>query len=443
MSGSSSPGSVSTRLLRIAELARTSPAMVLTTLAHHIDGEWLLEAWRATRKDAAPGVDGVTAEEYEKHVFENLGRLLDRLKTGSYKAPPVRRVDIPKASGGTRPIGIPTLEDKVLQRAVAMVLEAVYEQEFLDCSFGFRPGRSAHHALERLWKGLMEMGGGWVIDLDIERFFDSLDHGKLRGILDTRIRDGVIRRTIDKWLAAGVMVEGQVSRAVSGTPQGGVISPILANVYLHHVLDTWFEQEVKPRLRGRAFLVRYADDVVLVCADEHDARRVLDVLPRRLGRFGLRMHPEKTRLLRFRRPPRDGGMRGDHSPRPGTFDFLGFTHYWGMSRKGSWVVKRKTARGRLRRALAYVNRWCSRHRHFPMIEQHRYLRRLILGHCQYYGITGNSYAIGQFRQRLQRLWRYWLSRRSQKGKMTWSRFRRLSQRYPLPRALAVHSTCRA
>ena len=442
MSGRFSPGSISTRLQRIAQLARTSPGRVLTTLAHHIDIVWMAEAWQRTRKDGAPGIDGTTAEEYASNLERNLGDLLDRFKSGRYIAPPVRRVDIPKASGGTRPIGVPTLEDKVLQRAVAMVLDAVYEQDFLDGSYGFRPGRSAHQALERLWKGIMEMGGGWVVELDIRTFFDSLDHAVLRAILDQRIRDGVIRRAVDKWLAAGAMIEGHVSRAVSGTPQGGVISPVLANIYLHHVLDQWFEQEVTKRLQGRAFLVRFADDAVLVFAREADARKVLEVLPQRFARFGLTLHPEKTRLVQFLRPPRHPGTRGDASPRPGTFDFLGFTHYWGASRNGRWVAKRKTAQDRFRRAVAHVKEWCRQFRHQPITRQHAYLSRLIRGHCEYYGITGNSIALGRFRQRLQRLWRYWLDHRSQKARMNWQRFSRLLGRYPLPPARAVHSVCR-
>ena len=285
--------------------------MVITTLAHHIDLAWMYEAYRQTRKSGAVGVDKVTAEEYAADLESNLKSLLDRFKSGTYFAPPVRRVEIPKGDGKqTRPIGVPTFEDKVLQRAVAMVLEAVYEQDFCDCSYGFRPGRSAHDAIETLWKGLMEMRGGWVIDLDISKFFDSLDHRKLREILDTRVRDGVIRKAIDKWLKAGVMTEGILERPASGTPQGGVISPILANIYLHEVLDSWFEKRVKPRLRGRAFMVRYADDAVLVFSDRKEAERVLKALEDRCLNYGLHLHPEKTRLVSFRRPPRPPGEQG-------------------------------------------------------------------------------------------------------------------------------------
>jgi RNA-directed DNA polymerase len=441
MAGTLGLGTISTRLGQVAELARRRPQVVITTLAHHIDMEWMVEAHRRTRKDGAVGVDSVTAEAYAADLQTNLERLLERFKAGTYVAPPVRRANIPKGdSGKTRPIGIPTFEDKILQRAVAMVLGAVYEQDFLDCSYGFRPGRSAHQALERLWKGLMDMRGGWVIDLDLASFFDTLDHRQLRQFLNQRVRDGVIRKAIDKWLAAGVMSEGHVSRSTTGTPQGGVISPLLANIYLHEVLDLWFEHDVTPRMQEPAFLVRYADDAVLVFANRRDAERVLDVLPQRLGKFGLTLHPEKTRLVPFGRPQKRPGERGDHGPRPGTFDFLGFTHYWGATRKGSWMVKRKTEAGRFRRAVRAVNLWCRYNLHTGVPAHHRMLSAILRGHFHYYGIAGNSFGIGAFRQRVQRIWRYWLARRSQKAKMTWVRFGRLLQRYPLPPARIAHGT---
>ena len=272
--------SVSPKRQRIAELARQASDMVFTSLAHHIDRDMLHAAYVVTRKDGAVGLDGQTADDYAVNLEANLQSLLDRFKSGQYVAPPVRRVHIPKGDGRkTRPIGIPTFEDKVLQRAVVMVLESVYEQDFRDCSFGFRPGRSAHQALQHLWEQTMLMGGGWVIDLDIQGFFDALDHGHLRGFLDQRVRDGVLRRAIDKWLKAGVLEDGQVRRSVLGTPQGGVVSPLLANICLHYVLDVWFTTEVQPRLRGKSVLVRYADDVVIVVEQESDAHRVLEVLP--------------------------------------------------------------------------------------------------------------------------------------------------------------------
>jgi RNA-directed DNA polymerase len=427
--------SVSTKLQRIAQLAREDRKRALISLAHHIDVDFLREAYRRTRKDGAPGVDDQTAAAYEENLEENLQSLLDCFKSGGYKAPPVRRAYIPKGSDPTkkRPIGVPTFEDKVLQRAVAMVLEAVYEQDFLDCSYGFRPGRSAHQAIKELRQRLMTMGGGWIVEADIEGFYDNLDHGQLRGFLDQRVRDGVLRRTIDKWLKAGVMEKGKLSHPTTGTPQGGVVSPVLSNIYLHQVLDEWFEVTVKPRLQGQAFLVRYADDFVLVFELERDARRVLEVLPKRFDRYGLRLHPDKTRLVRFERPRREakpGGTPSHDEPR--SFNLLGFTHYWAKSRQGKWVVKRKTASDRINRFLRQLNEWCQRHRHAPLAWQHAQLLSKLRGYDGYYGITGNSKSLSSLRHWARRIWRKWLSRRSREATMNWERFNRLLERYPLP-----------
>jgi RNA-directed DNA polymerase len=383
MNGIPQPADVSTKLQRIAELARQMPDRALTSLAYRIDIEWLKEAYRRTRKAGASGVDGQTAEQYAANLDANLESLLTRVKKASYRAPPVKRVHIPK-DGGTRPIGIPTFEDKVLQRAYAMVLEAVYEQEFLDCSYGFRPGRSAHGALEAFWRQTTSMGGGWVLELDIRDYFGSLKHAQLRQIIERRVRDGSVLRHVGKWLKAGVLEDRKLWHPEMGTPQGGVISPVLANIYLHEVLDVWFERDVKPRLKGRAFMIRYADDAVLGFSSEEDARRVLEVLPKRFAKYGLTLHPEKTRLVRF------APKRHDDDDDPGTFDFLGFTHYWGKSRKGRPTIKRKTASKRLRRSLTRLSQWCRAHRHDRLTTQHRTLARKVRGHYGYYGITGNS-----------------------------------------------------
>lgn len=434
------PKDVFTKQERIATLAKQSPEMGFTSLAYLMDVEWLREAHGRTRKDGAVGIDGQTSADYEQDLEANLRSLLDRAKSGRYFAPPVRRVHIPKAGSSTetRPIGIPTLEDKVLQRAVVMLLEPIYEQDFDEGSYGFRPGRSAHDALESLWKGLMNMGGGWVLEVDIRKFFDTLDHAHLREFLRHRVRDGVLQRLIGKWLNAGVMEDGSVSYPDSGSPQGGVISPLLANVYLHYVLDVWFKQEVQPRLAGRAFLIRYADDFVIAFSNEPDARRVMDVLPKRFGKYGLTLHPEKTRLIEFK-PPTD---RRKPSGLPRTFDLLGFTHHWARSLKGSWVVKRQTSSKRLTRGLQAITDWCRRHRHLPVREQHQKLSQKLRGHCAYYGITGNSSSLSVFRMQVHRIWRYWLSRRHRERTMTWDCFNRLLARYPLPAAVTVHSVCR-
>ena len=427
---------ISTKLQRIAELARQKPEQALVNLAHHIDLEWLAEAYRRTRKDGATGVDGVTAALYAQDLEGNLRSLLERFKSGTYRAPPVRRTHIPKGTGNeTRPLGIPTFEDKILQRAVAMVLEAVYEQDFMSCSFGFRPGRSAHQMLDALRGTVMEMRGCWVIEVDITKFFDTISHALLREILSRRVRDGVVARTVGKWLNAGVMEEGRLSHPEAGTPQGGVISPLLANIFLHEVLDTWFARDVLPRLQGRARLFRYADDFVIVCSNGGDARLVLEaMLPERFGRYGLTLHPKKTRLIDFRKPRPPRGGNG-----PGSFDLLGFTHVWARTRMGGYAVQQRTARSRFKRALQRVAQWCRGHRHDPIPEQHAMLSQMLRGHCAYYGRTWNSLALTRFREAMWRLWVKWLGRRSQRARMTQNRVRRLPK---LPPALAIHSHCR-
>jgi len=435
--GHGAPIPVSTKLQRIAELARRRPGEALTTLAHHIDLAFLEEAFRRTRKDGAVGADGQTAPEYAANLEGNLRSLLDGFKLGTYKAPPVRRVHIPKGKGKTRPIGIPTFEDKVLQRAVQMVLEAVYEEDFLDCSYAFRPGRSPHAALERLRQDVFRAGGGWVIELDIRSYFDQISHGHLRSFLDQRVRDGVLRRMIDKWLKAGVLESGELRYSDEGTPQGGVISPILSNVYLHHVLDVWFTQDVRPSLGGLASLVRFADDAVLVFAKEADARKVLAMLPARFEQYGLTLHPDKTRLLDFRSPGRsDVPTRKGGPPAAGgtarSFDFLGFRLYWGKSRKtGRWVVKEKTSPQSFTRSLHKVGEWLKRSFHLPIPVQHRSLCRKLIGHTNYFLRPGNAEAVSRFRHEVGCLWRKWLGRRHRRGRLSWDRFNRLLQRYPL------------
>lgn len=440
MPGTKSPDHISTKLSRIAKLAREHPEWVFTTLAHHIDLGFLREAYRLTRKDGAPGVDGQTAEDYAEHLEENLRSLLDRFKSGTYRAPPVRRVNIPKDDGKTRPLGVPTFEDKVLQRAVAMVLGAIYEMDFLDCSHGFRPGRSQLKALQSLRDSLMSTGGGVVLELDIKAFFDTLVPAHLRTFLDQRVRDGVLRRSLDKWLKAGVLEDGKLSHPELGTPQGGVISPLLANIYLHEVLDKWFEQDVRPRLHGAATLVRFADDAVIVFSTEADARRVMEVLPLRFAKFGLTIHPQKTRLTTFHRPRYRGGTTvPPNAGAPGTFDLLGFTHYWGLSRQGNWVVQRKTAKNRLRRALGTITEWCRGN--CPRLKvraQHAILKKKVQGHYAYYGITGNYRALADFCRGVEETWRKWLNRRSQRASMPWTRFKQLLRVYPLPPPRIVH-----
>jgi RNA-directed DNA polymerase len=435
MKGRQIPEPVSTRLERIAKLAKGTPGMAIRSLAHHIDVSWLEEAHKLTRKDGAPGVDGQTAVEYAANLEGNLQTLLDRAKSGTYRAPPVRRVYIPKGKGTeTRPLGIPTFEDKVLQRAVVMALQAVYEQDFLDCSYGFRPGRSAHQMLDAVWQTMNAMGGGWVIEIDIRKYFESIPHDSLQGILRRRVVDGVLLRLVGKWLNAGVLDNGAMLHPESGSPQGGVVSPMLANIYLHTVLDEWFECEVKPRLGQDARLFRYADDAVLVFANEADARKVYEVLPKRFEKYGLALHPEKTRLFEFRRPTDkdEGGAKRS------TFDLLGFTHHWGKSLRGYWIVFRKTAKDRFQRALKRIVDWCKQHRHESIREQQKAISRRLRGHFEYFGVTNNSKALHRFRHEVVRAWRKWLSRRSQKARLNWKKMHALLARYPLPPARLTH-----
>lgn len=337
---------------------------------------------------------------------------------------------------------VPTLEDRIVQQAVRMILEEVYEQDFYPCSYGFRRRKSAHDALEDLWRAIPRRGC-WILDVDIRKFFDTLDHGQLKELLNLRVRDGVIRRLLHKWLHAGVLEDGSLSYPEAGTPQGGVISPLLANVYLHEVLDKWFHREVMPRLRGRAFLIRYADDFVMGFDLEEDARRVLDVLPKRFGKYGLTIHPDKTRLIDFRRRERKPKGPPDVSPEPATFDFLSFTHYWGRSKRGTAWVVRKTSRKRFVRAVATLTDWCRTHRHLAVKEQAKALGRKLRGHDQYFGITGNYSALARIRRVLERIWRNWLDRRSEKRRMPWPRFKRLLARYPLPRPRVCNSVFRS
>ena len=427
---------VSTKQRRIAELSKDAPDMAMD-LSHHMDLEWFMEAYRRTRKNGALGIDEQSAQEYAENLEGNLWSLLDRAKSGRYRAPAVRRVYIPKDAEGkeTRPIGIPTFEDKVLQRAVTMALEPVYEQDFLDCSYGFRPGRSAHQAIATVRSSLMKMGGGFIIDLDIRKYFDTISHQQIQDIFRKRVRDGVLVRLIGKWLNAGVMEEDLVTYLDTGVPQGGVVSPILSNIYLHEVLDSWFEDVAKPRLKGKASMVRFADDAVLMFERRDDAERMMEVLPKRFAKYGLTLHPEKTRLVYFKKPM----DKVEGTERPETFNFLGFTHFWARSRYGYWVIKHKTAKDRLARSLKRLSVWLRKVRHEPIAEQHKKLCSKVRGHIQYYGIRGNSDALSSLVYWTHLLWRKWLSRRSRKAKRSWQWFNGILERFPLPKPRIRHS----
>lgn len=423
---------MSPKLSKVVERARKEPEARFDSLAHYLDAEALKRAFARIRKDAAAGVDGMSKEEYAKHLDENIRDLHGRLRTQTYRHQPIRRVHIPKGPGSreTRPIGISTIEDKIVQGALREVLEAVYEQDFLPCSFGFRPGRSAHDALGVLDQMLRRERTYWVLEADIRGFFDNIDRKKLMELLQLRITDGSILRLVGKCLHVGVLDGEDFTKPEDGTAQGSIISPLLGNVYLHYALDLWFEQVVRPRLRGHARLIRYADDFVIGFTNKEDADRVMAVLWKRMAAFGLTLHPDKTRIVTFAYPSPTG--RGASMSRLGTFDFLGFTLYWRKSRKGFWVPSMKTRKASIRKILLRIGEWCRRHRHRPQADQHAALSRKLQGHYGYFGVNGNSRCLNNVRNQVERIWFKWLQRRGQRKPLRWKRFHGYLVRFPLP-----------
>ena len=424
---------VSTRLAQIAEQSKREPTRVFTTLAHHMDEDFLTEALHQLRKDAAAGIDQMTVAEYSQNLKENISALHQRLVNRTYRAQPAKRVWIPKADGSQRPLAILVLEDKIVQRAVVMLLEAVYEPHFHAFSYGFRRQRSAHGALSYLRDQCLKLGINWIIDADIAKFFDTIEPTHLRTILQRRVNDGAILRLIGMWMHVGVLEEGKVVRSETGTPQGGVISPILANIFLHTVLDEWFETTVRPRMGGNCFLVRFADDFVMGYALKGDAEKVFRVLPKRFERFGLSIHPEKSRLVQFSQPYWRQGKG------PGTFAFLGFDHYWDKTRSGGWTIKRKTQGKRLRRFLSGLHEWCRVNRHLNIVEQYQTLKSKLRGHYQYYGVRGNYKMLEVVYEYAAAVWKRWLGRRSSKRPANWEQWMvRWQEICPLPKPRIVH-----
>ena len=418
-------------LVKIRMLAESDPEMVFTSLAHRIDLHLLKKSFLQVRRSEAAGVDKITAKKYAENLDENLYKLFQRLRRGQYVATPVKRIWIDKEGGKKRPIGIPALEDKIVQSAVSTILNVVFDVNFYDFSHAFRKGHSQHMAIHELRESCRNLNIGWIVSADITGLFDNIDHGHLREFVKRRINDGGILRLIGKWLNAGVMEEGTLSYPGKGTSQGGVISPVLSNIFLHYVLDDWFVKEVMPRMKGKCFIIRWADDFIIGCELESDTARIMDVLPKRFSRYGLTLHPTKTRVIMFRKPTSKANRKGK-----GTFDFLGFTFYWGRSLKGYWVIKKKTAGKRVNRFLKTLWRWCKTNRHDPMDGQYATLCSKLRGFYQYYGVRSNFKALEVVFEYAEKAWRYWLSRRSHKGKVL---FEELREAYPLPLPRIVHN----
>jgi group II intron reverse transcriptase/maturase len=424
-------------LERVRQVAERDKQVRFTTLLHHVyEVDHLRAVYFALKRDAAPGIDGETWQHYGEALEENLRDLSGRLARGAYRAKPVKRAHIPKADGRQRPLGIPTLEDKLVQRATAEVLQAIWETDFLGFSYGFRPGRNQHHALDALYAGLLTRKVNWVLDLDIRGFFDAIDRGWLVKFVEHRVADRRVVRLIQKWLNAGVLEDGVRRWAETGTPQGGSISPLLANLYLHHVFDLWARWWRKRHAAGDMVVVRYADDVIAGFQHRADAERFLAELRERFAKFGLELHPEKTRLLEFGPYAAEHRRRADQG-KPETFNFLGFTHICGKKRNGRFTVVRQTIRQRWQAKLGEVKAELRRRLHDPIPQVGAWLGSVVRGHVQYYGVPMNGPAIAQFRFLVGGLWHRALERRSQAGHVSWDRMRRLIERW-LPPARICH-----
>jgi group II intron reverse transcriptase/maturase len=419
-------------LLRVNAAARRSGQTQFTALLHHVDIAALERAFKRQRRGASPGVDRVTVEAYEQDLEENLRRLHERIHSGQYWPKPVLRAYIPKADGGQRGLGLPALEDKVVQSAVAEVLNAIYEADFYGFSYGFRPGRGPHRALASLDRALMTQRVSWVLDVDLRAFFDSVDHEWMVRMVTHRMADQRVLRLIRRWLKAGVLEGGEWVAADVGTPQGSGISPLLANMYLHYVFDAWVHHWRRRQARGRIIICRYADDIVVGAEHEEDARRLLEALKERLAQFGLALNEGKTRLLEFGRAAArrraEAGLR-----RPETFNFLGFTHYCGRTRSGKFTVKRKTQASRMTRKLKELRVEMRKRWHVSVPAQQAWLSRVLRGHYAYYGLIFNGRSLSQFYQLVMRLWYTALKRRSRKSRLNWKQFNGLLSVFPLPR----------
>lgn len=423
---------MSTGIERIARRASSQPASVFTTLMHHYSVDNLRVCFEALADKKAPGVDRVTKAEYGQNLEENLRELHRKLTQMSYRPQPMRRVEIPKEDGTMRPLGISCVEDKIVQEMTRRILDAIYEPVFLDTSYGFRPQRSCHDALRRLNQEVMSQPVNWIADLDLAQFFDTMPHVEILAVLRVRIQDKKFLHLVARMLKAGVQTPGGVVQDELGSPQGSIVSPVIANVFLDFVLDQWFATVVTQHVRGYCALIRYADDCIAVFEFEDDARRWMQVLPKRLGKYGLRLNQEKTQLLEFgKRRTWQVFREGGDLP---TLDFLGFTHYWGKSRNGKTRLKRKTSKKRFRRALVSINQWLRQERNAHKLpELWQALGRKLRGHFNYFGVTDNGQALYRFERAVRRLLLKWLNRRSQRRSFTWESFGRYHARHPLPK----------
>lgn len=428
--------SLSTKLNRLSETARRDPKFQFQNIAHLITVEMLCWSFQQLRKNAAAGVDGVRAQDYEKNLRVNLATLHQQLVEGRYRAQPLRRVYIEKENGKQRPLSIPALEDKIVQRAATELLSRIYENDFLPVSYGYRPRRSAHDALKAIGADITLGKANYVLDADISDYFGSIVRSQLMEMLQKRITDKHLLALIGKWLNVGVIEEGRLLLSENGTYQGSTISPVLANIYLHEVLDLWFERDVKPRMKGEAKLYRYADDLIATFQYQEDAERFMRVIGKRFERFGLTLHPQKTKLIEFGRTAWVKSKRT--GVKPDTFNFLGLTHYCGTTLKGKFSVKVKTMAGRLRRSLLRVKELCRKDRHKDLNEQYQRLRSVLTGHYAYYGITSNFRSLAKFFEGVKRLWKKWLSRRGRKGYVTWEKLEEILRKYPLPKPRMIH-----
>ena len=422
-------GNMSPELARIAELAKEDKQRKFFSIAHLLTINALYAGFLSLRAEASAGVDGVTYKEYDVNTWEKIPVLHGKLKSGQYRAQPLKRIYIPKEDGRQRPISIPSLEDKIVQRATVKLLNAIYEQDFLDCSYGFRPGRSAQNALDEVFKVMSRRPISYVLEADICSYFDNIVRSQLMEMIEKRVRDGSILKRIRKWINIGVIDDGRFLVTETGTGQGQVISPLLANIYLHYVLDEWFRDVVKPRLKGEAYEIRFADDFILCFQYREDAEKVLEVLHQRLAKYGLELHPDKTRLIEF--GPQALMKSEQGGTKPATFDFLGFTHICANSRRGYFTMHVRTMRKRLKRSLKAMAAWCRQHRHDPVEQQCQALNRKLRGHYQYYGRPTNYRSLCEYYRNVRRIWKTWLNRRTRGTTLNWDRYEQLLRRHPL------------